>query len=78
MFTDFSEVDGRVTALYTVIFVAVGMVIFNYGTYFGANILELEAGNVGNMLLGLGLLLSALPAFVMKAVYEANLAVENE
>jgi predicted transporter len=78
MFSDFAEIDGRVTALYTVLFLVIGVVIFNYGTYFGANVLELEGGNIANMILGLGFLLSALPAFIMKAVYEANLAAEKE
>jgi predicted transporter len=78
MFSNFTEIDGRVTALYTVLFLVAGVIIFNYGTYFGANVLKLEGGNIANMILGLGFLLSALPAFIMKSVYEANLAAENE
>ena len=77
MLSGFSEIDGRVTLIYTVIFVVTGVVIFNYGTFFAASVLELEGGSVENMIMGLGFLLSALPAFIMKAVYEANLAAKD-
>lgn len=77
MLSNFSEIDVRATVLYGVLFTVAGLAVFNFGTYFAANIIELNGSDVEIMVVGLAFLLSALPAFIMKAVYEANLAARD-